>query len=381
MKTVAAFVWVVLLALLRAPAAEPPTPPVADIPYQSGRHDAITDVPGVTVGHYTHTEGTLRGTTVVLPGETGGLCALEVRGSNPVALGESIFAPVTIGEECDAIVLTGGSFFGLATVPGVVQYLYERGRGVKTRAGVVPIVPAAVIFDLPVGDATIHPQAEWGYQAAENASNGPVGQGNVGAGAGGTIGKSPGGVPLKGGLGTASAVLPQGVVVGALVVLNAVGDVVNPATGELYAVSGGFDRAPYRHSFAPPRPTQQDEPRIQNTTLAVIATNAKLNKTQLTKVAQLAQDGLARAIRPVHTMLDGDTIFVVSVGWDERIEMDARYPGEDVDRIGSAAADVLVRAILKGVEAADSIPGFPSYRDWKKAQTTDSAAKPVAKEH
>ena len=337
-----------------------------DLPYQVGRYDAITDVPGVQVGHYTHTEGTLRGTTVIIPGEAGGLCALEVRGSNPVALGESIFAPVTIGEQCDAIVLTGGSFFGLATVTGVVDFLFERGRGVRTRAGVVPIVPAAVIFDLPVGDAKIHPKAEWGYKAAENAVGGPVAQGNIGAGAGGTIGKSPGAVRLKGGLGTASAVLPEGVVVAALVVLNPVGDVVNPTTGELYAVAGGYDKVLYRHRFAPIESAPRSAA-LENTTLAVIATNAKLSKTQLTKVAQLAQDGLARAIRPIHTMLDGDTIFVVSVGWEERVSLQTSYPGEEVDRIGSAAADVLVRAILKGVEAADSIPGFPSYRDWKRS--------------
>jgi L-aminopeptidase/D-esterase-like protein len=345
------------------------TPSTKDSAYRSGPHDAITDVPGVTVGHYTHTEGTMRGTTVIFPGETGGTCAVEVRGSNPVTLGASIFAPTTIGQECDAIVLTGGSFFGLATVPGVVDYLYERGRGVQTRAGVVPIVPAAVIFDLPIGDASIHPKSEWGYKAAENARGGPVPQGNVGAGTGGTIGKSPGGIRLKGGLGTASAQLPQGVVVGAMVVLNALGDVVNPVTGELYAVSGGFDRVLYRHRFAAGR-RSGESPEVENTTLAVIATNAKLTKTQLTKVAQLAHDGLARAIRPVHTMLDGDTVFVVSAGWDERVELENTYPGEEVDRIGSAAADLLVRAIVKGLEAADSIEGFPSYREWRESRAS-----------
>jgi L-aminopeptidase/D-esterase-like protein len=284
-----------------------------------------------------------------------------------MTLGASIFAPTTIGQECDAIVLTGGSFFGLATVPGVVDYLYERGRGVQTRAGVVPIVPAAVIYDLPIGDASIHPKPEWGYKAAENARGGPVPQGNVGAGTGGTTGKSPGGIRLKGGLGTASAQLPQGVVVGAVVVLNALGDAVNPATGELYALSGGFDRVSYRHRFAAGR-QPEESPEVENTTLAVIATNARLTKTQLTKVAQLAHDGLARAIRPVHTMLDGDTIFVVSVGWNDRIELETTYPGEEVDRIGSAAADVLVRAIVKGLEAAESIEGFPSYREWRESK-------------
>ncbi len=344
--------------------AEEASGSVRESAYQTGRYDAITDVPGVTVGHYTHPE-VYRGTTVVFPGETGGICGVEVRGANPVTLGDSTFDPLNIGEECDAIVLTGGSFFGLGAVPGVVDYLYERNRGVKTRAGVVPIVPAAVIFDLPVADPDVQPQKSWGYRAAEDARGGSVPQGNVGAGAGGTTGKAPGGMRLKGGLGTASAVLPGGVVVGVLVVLNSLGDVVNPVTGEFYATEGGYDRVPYRHKFAPGKAPEVDE----NTTLIVVATNAKLTKTQLTKVAHLVHDGLARAIRPVHTMLDGDTVFVVSVGWDERIKMETAYPGEEVDRIGTAAGDLVVRAILKGMEAAESIPEWPSYRDWKRTQS------------
>lgn len=334
-----------------------------------GQYDAITDVPGVKVGQYTRTEGTMRGVTVVIPGERGGTCGVEVRGSNPGTLNLSTFDPVNIGQECDAVVLTGGSLFGLATVPGVMKYLLEQGRGVETRAGIIPVVPAAVIFDLPIGDASIHPTPEWGYEAARRATGGPVEQGNVGVGAGGTTGKLPGGVRLKGGLGTASLVLPDGVTVGALVVLNAVGDLVHPETGEFYAVAGGFDRVPYQHGFTvPPEPETRPG---ENTTLAVVATDAKLDKTQLTKIAQLAHDGLARAIRPVHTMLDGDTIFVVSVGWDERVEMTARYPGEATDRIGSAAADTLVRAILKAMLAAESIPRYPSYRDWKESRQSE----------
>lgn len=363
-RTVFARILLLLAAsalLVRADAQPSPAPTA-----QPGPNDAITDVPGVKVGHYTHTQGTMRGVTVVIPGETGGTCGVEVRGSNPGTFNLSTFAPVNIGEECDAIVLTGGSLFGLATVPGVMDFLFERGRGVRTRAGIIPVVPGAVIFDLPVGDPNIHPQPEWGYRAAESATDGSVAQGNVGAGAGGTTGKLPGGVRLKGGLGTASAVLPEGVTVGALVVLNAVGELVHPETGEFYAVSGGFDRVPYQHRFVVP---PEAPPKLgENTTLAVIATNAKLDKTQLTKVAQLAHDGLARAIRPVHTMLDGDTIFVVSVGWDERVEMKVSYPGEATDRIGSAAADVLARAILKAMLAAESLPRWPSYRDWKKAR-------------
>lgn len=358
---------VVLALSFPAASLEEEKAPKQGTPYSRGQYDAITDVPGVKVGHFTHTEGTMRGVTVVIPGETGGTCGVEVRGSNPGTLGDSTYNPVNIGEECDAIVLTGGSLWGFATVPGVMEYLFAQGRGVRTRAGILPVVPAAVIFDLPIGDPNIHPQPSWGFQAAASAKDGPVEQGNVGVGAGGTTGKLPGGVRLKGGLGTASVVLPENVVVGALVVLNAVGDLVHPETGEFYAVAGGFDRVPYQHYFTVSDPVPPPKPG-ENTTLVIIATNAKLSKTQLTKVAQLAHDGLARAIRPVHTMLDGDTIFVVSVGWDERVEMQVRYPWEAVDRIGSAGADTLVRAILKAMEAAESIPDWPSYRDWKKAQ-------------
>lgn len=341
-------------------------PAISDQPYSNGPNDAITDVPEVKVGQYTDAR-TPRGTTVLIPGDEGGICAVDAAGGDPLTIEAATFFPTTIAEECDAIVLTGGSAFGLSTAAGVVNYLYEHGHGVKTPWGWVPIVPAAVIFDLPVGDATIHPTPEWGYKAAAAATAGPVQQGNVGAGAGGTVGKSPGGIPLKGGLGTASFVLPGGVVVGAIVAVNSLGDVVNPATGELYATSGGFDRALFRRYYVPPKPEKISS--IENTTIAVIATNAKLTKTQLTKVAQLAHDGLARAIRPVHSMLDGDTIFVVSVGGDKRIEVKpTSFAGEEVDIVGGAAGDVLVQAILNGMNAAQSIPGWTTYSDWKKAR-------------
>jgi L-aminopeptidase/D-esterase-like protein len=336
--------------------------------HRPGPHDAITDVPGVTVGHYTHQAPNVwRGVTVIIPSEAGGLCAADPRGGNPVTIGDSTFGPLTVDTSCHAIVLTGGSFFGLATVTGVVDYLFERGRGVPTRAGPVPLVPTAVIFDLPVGDARVHPTAEWGRKAAEAAKAGPVEQGNVGAGTGGTMGKGPGGTRLKGGLGTASLELGDGVVVGAVVVLNALGDVVHPATGELYARGGGFDRVPARRAF--PSPTETPSP-IENTTLVAVATNARLSKAQLNKVAQLAHNGLARAIRPVHTMLDGDTVFVVSVGGDERVELKTSFPGQEVDLVGSAAADVVVRAVIKGAEAATSIPGWPSYSEWRDARSS-----------
>jgi L-aminopeptidase/D-esterase-like protein len=359
------FVLLSCLFLLAASTGTQGRQAPAEVPYRPGPNDAITDVPGVRVGHYTHTEGTMRGVTVVIPGKAGGTCGVDVRGSNPGTLATSTYDPINIGEECDAIVLTGGSLWGFATVLGVMEYLFEQGMGVRTRGGILPVVPAAVIFDLPVGDPNIRPQKDWGYLAARRAADGPVPQGNVGAGTGGTTGKLPGGIRLKGGLGTASAVLPDATVVGVLVVLNAVGDLVNPRTGEFLAVSG-FDDLPYRHHYVPQRGPDKKAPMIgENTTLAVVATNARLHKVQLAKIAELAQDGLARAMRPSHTMWDGDTVFAVSVGWDDRVDPDAEFPAEATDRVGSVAADLLVRAILKGMQAADSIPGWPSYREWK----------------
>jgi len=214
--------FLLLLALVVSSFAQEKSGSTADIPYRSGPNDAITDVPGVQVGHFTYNKGeTHRGTTVILFGQDGGLCASEVRGGNPFTIDTDAFNPTTIALQCDAIVLTGGSAFGAAAELGVINYLFEHGRGVHTRAGLVPIVPAAVIYDLPVGDANIHPELSWGYKAAESAKSGPVEQGNVGAGAGGTTGKAPAGVPLKGGLGTSSAALPGGVAVGALAIVHA----------------------------------------------------------------------------------------------------------------------------------------------------------------
>lgn len=334
----------------------------------AGKYDAITDVPGVRVGHFTLRDGTLRGTTAILF-DGAGVLGMDVRGGNPVTLGDSIFNPITIGEQVDAVALSGGSFFGISTASGVADYLYENGRGIQTANGLVPIVPAAVIFDLRMDKeqtdgpnrAKLHPTRDWGYRAAQNAQSGKIEQGNVGAGAGGTCGKMRGGIPLKGGLGTASVVLPEGVTVGVIVVLNALGDLVNPKTGELYATGGGFDKVLASNVNG------SAENSAMNTTLVLIATDAELNKAQLTKIAQMAHDGLARAIRPVHTMLDGDTVFAVSVGWAKRKKLDMP-PAQAVDRIGTVASDVLVRAIINGLNAAESVPSFPSYREWQKTK-------------
>jgi L-aminopeptidase/D-esterase-like protein len=343
-----------------------PASRVPDQPYRAGEYDAITDVPGVLVGHYRHATVN-RGITVVIPGHTGGTCAADVRGSNPGTWGVSTYEPINIGEQCDAIVLTGGSLWGYGAISGIMDALFEQGKGVRTRGGILPVVPGAVIFDLPVADPAIRPNHEWGRNVVQNARGGRVDQGNAGVGAGATTGKLVEGVRLKGGVGTTSAVLPDGTVVGVIVVLNAVGDLVNPKTGEFYALSG-FGDVDYRHRHTVVR----SQPQGENTTNAIVATNARLNKTQLAKIAEMAHDGLARAIRPIHAMQDGDTTFAVSVGWDDRPNPEVAYPAEAVDRYGNVGADLLVRAIVKAMNAAESIPGFPSYAEWKKTR----AARP-----
>jgi L-aminopeptidase/D-esterase-like protein len=331
--------------------------PAVDHP---GKWDAITDVPGVRVGNYTvRQDTTLRGVTATLF-DGAGVCGLDVRGGNPVTSGDSTFNPTTVGEECDAVVFSGGSAFGLATLPGVVDYLFDHKMGVPRGTFVIPIVPAAVIYDVQLDSAKIRPTYDWGYAAAKEAASGPMLQGNVGAGAGGTTGKRRGGVPIKGGLGTASVVLSEGVTVGAMVILNAVGDVINPATNQLYATGGGFDRA----TSYQPGANRSDG----NTTLVLIATDAELTKPQLTKIAQMAHDGLARAIRPIHTMGDGDAAYAVSVGIYTQRKKLTLTASQVVDRIGAAGADVLVRAIINGLQAAESIPRFPSYKEWLRTK-------------
>ena len=263
-------------------------------------------------------------------------------------------------QEVHAIFLSGGSAFGLDVATGVRRYLYERKIGFQTRVAKVPIVPGAIIFDLGVGDRPdIWPDADCGYRAAVAASDGAIRQGNVGAGAGATVGKSGGGGPMKGGLGTASIRVRSGpnttLVVAAIVAVNAVGDVIDPTTGTIVA---GV-RSPDGSGFADARKLLRSgrPPEIkagQNTTIGVVATNARLTKVQSTKVAQMAHDGLARAIYPAHTMGDGDAIFALATG---QIEY------SDVSRIGALAAEVMAEAIVRAVRAAESIPGFPAARD------------------
>lgn len=322
-----------------------------------GPSDSLVDVPGVLVGHYSH-PAVYRGTTAVLTPQ-GAPAGVSVRGSNPGTIETDALAPLAIEVFIHGISLSGGSLFGLSASRGITDWLQAHHFGLE-RSGIrLPIVPGAVIYDLDIADPTVVPTSEWGSAAADAAAATPFARGNVGAGRGGTAGKGPGCVRVKGGLGTASLVLPEGIVVGALAVVNALGSPVDPLTGGLYARDGGFDQP---RLFRYPRNWRSVIPEA-HTTLGVIATNCALDKAQLAKVADLAHDGLARAIRPMHSMRDGDTIFAVSVGGESRVTPDQDFAFEVTDLIGAAAADAMVRAVLDAVLQADGIPGFPACRD------------------
>ncbi|HEU4360032.1 MAG TPA: P1 family peptidase [Mycobacterium sp.] len=338
------------------------------------RTGSITDVGGLLVGHHQRLDpdatlgaGWATGVTVVLapPGTVG---AVDARGGAPGSRETDLLDPANSVRHVDAVVLTGGSAYGLAAADGVMAWLEERGRGVALAGGVVPIVPAAVIFDLPVGGWDRRPTAEFGYAAAAAAGGGGAGPavGTVGAGVGARAGR------LKGGVGTASATLDLGgtvVTVGALVVVNSVGDVIDPATGlpwPAYLIEEfALTPPPADQLAAFARVETKDGP--LNTTIAVVATDAALSPAGCRRMAIAAQDGLARTIRPAHTPLDGDTVFALATGEVEvapAAETPAAMSPETglVAAVGAAAADCLARAVLVGVLAAEPVAGIPAYR-------------------
>lgn len=319
----------------------------------------LTDVPGIKVGHVTRTERPT-GCTVILA-EAGAVGGVDVRGSAPGTIETDLLSPVNLVQQVHAVFLSGGSAFGLDVATGVRKYLYERKIGFPTRVANVPIVPGAILFDLGVGSRPdIWPTADCGYRAAAAAAEGDVPEGNVGAGAGATIGKwGAGTTPMKGGLGTASIMVSvganTGLVVAAIVAVNAVGDIIDPNSGAIVAGALAADGKTFADARKLLRTGARPEVKpAQNTTIGVVATNARLTKTQATKVAQMAQDGLARAIYPAHTMGDGDVVFALATGAIEH---------DDVSRIGALAADVMAEAIVRAVRAADTIPGYPAARD------------------
>lgn len=312
---------------------------------------ALTDVAGLAVGHCTLARPT--GCSVVLCPQ-GAVAGVDVRGAAPGTRETDLLRPDNLVEHVHAVLLTGGSAFGLDAAGGVMRWLAERGHGIAVGPARVPIVPAAVLFDLwlPGGE---RPDAAAGYAACEAASSQPPAQGNVGAGAGAIVGKLYGiEHAMKGGIGTAS--LRVGAfTVGALVAVNAVGDVIDPRSGRVVAGTRGADGNPRRSLDAiiageiPPRALAG-----MATTIGVVATDAALTKAQANKLATMAHDGFARSIEPAHTMGDGDTLFALATG--------ASGKAGDMTVLGALAAEVTARAVLNAVRAATGLPGLPAAR-------------------
>ena len=329
---------------------------------QPGPRNAITDVPGILVGQFNKTDdGYLTGTTVIYaPGRAVG--GVDVRGGAPGTRETDLLDPRNLVQRVDAIVLTGGSAYGLDAATGVMRWLREHEHGFpvgKKPAEVVPIVPGAVIYDLGRGGQfTATPDADFGYRAIAAASDGPIAQGNAGAGTGAKSGA------LKGGVGTASVVLADGRIVGALVVVNSFGSAVDPATCRFYAehlqIGDEFGLKPDRQDLCAAATAKNgDDARSMNTTIAVVATNAPLDKAQASKMASVAQDGLARAISPVHTLYDGDTVFALSASDEPAWSTHDR--AADLNAVYTAAADTLSRAVVHALRAAQPAARWPSY--------------------
>ena len=326
------------------------------VPETGGPAGSLTDVGGVKVGHFTDPRRPT-GVTVVLV-ERGAVCGVDVRGGAPGTRETDLLDPLNLVDRVHAVVLSGGSAFGLDAASGVMRFLEEKGIGFETVGGRVPIVPAAVLFDLALGDPKVRPDAAAGYQAARVASAGPVAEGNAGAGAGATVGKLFGfGSAMKSGVGSASIRLPNGAVVAALVAVNGVGDVVDPRTGRPLAGARTADGRGLRGAMSALAAGSPVGAPLsgQNTTIGVVATNVTLSKAQANKVAQMAHDGLARTIAPVHTPWDGDTLFALSTG-------EVRVASPDLV-VGSLAAEVIAVAVLRAVRAARGLPGLPAAGD------------------
>jgi L-aminopeptidase/D-esterase-like protein len=324
-------------------------------------NNALTDIAGISVGNYTSREAAC-GTTVILAPE-GAVAGVDVRGSAPGTRETDLLDPMNLVEKVQAVVLTGGSVYGLAAADGVVKWLALKGCGFPLENGqVAPIVPAAALFDLGRGEdfvPAIGP--DWGQAACAAAADGPVAVGSVGAGTGAMAGG------IKGGLGTASEQMDSGLIVAAIVAVNSLGTVVDPKTGRPWEIglemNGEFGsqglravRLPEEDTSAPP----------SNTTIGVVATDARLNKAQARKIAQMAHDGLARAIRPAHTMFDGDTIFCLATGRKPLPETKGFFAApqaQALNELGRSAADCLTRAIIRAVLEADSLKKMKAFRD------------------
>ena len=320
----------------------------------------ITDVAGIKVGHYTDVSAAT-GCTVVLC-EQGAVAGVDVRGSAPGTRETDLLGPTYHVDEVHAVLLSGGSAFGLDAASGVMRYLEERDIGYDAGVAKVPIVPAAILFDLGLVQSRVRPGADEGYAACEAAASGPFEEGSVGAGTGATVGKVMGAERrVKGGIGTASIKLDDGLVVGAVVAVNSIGGIYDPDTGDIVAgpqADGGEMLDSMQIMISPDYRSPGRRLRETNTTIGVVATNARLDKAQANKLASIAHDGIALAVRPAHLMGDGDTLFALSTG---------AHVGEfQIDQVLAAGVQCVVRAIVRGVEKARGIGGVPGVMELSK---------------
>lgn len=321
------------------------------------RAATLTAIPDIQVGHFTDSRRPTGCTAILFP--KGAVAGVDVRGAAPGTRETDLLDPVNTVQQINAILLSGGSAYGLDTASGAMRYLEEHGLGYHVGDQIVPIVPAAILYDLQVGDGRIRPDAAAGYNACKAASNAPVPEGCVGAGAGATIGKAFGAqYCMKSGLGSAFRVIGNtGIMVGALVAVNAMGDIRDPATGKMIAGARKPDGSGFLDTMLQwglghfTERTQSG----RNTTIGLVATNAQFDKAQMHKIAQMAHDGLARAINPVHTTMDGDTVFAATTG--------AVKTSLDHGIVGAIGAEVVTEAVLRAVKLATSVLGIPAYRD------------------
>ena len=334
------------------------------------QNQTITAIPGIQVGHETD-DAALTGCTVILC-ETGAVGGVDQRGGAPGTRETDLLRPMHLVEKVHGVVLAGGSAFGLDAASGVMKYLEEKKIGFNAGVARVPIVPAAILFDLSIGSSDIRPDAAMGYRACQNASTKPPAEGNVGAGTGCTVGKILGqGQSMKSGIGTISLDIGGGVIVGAMVAVNTFGDVIDPKNGQIIAGARSTKIGPIQFGgegyFADTLAVMQSLTgrailgfaSRANTVIGVVATNAKLSKNEANKVAQMAHDGLARSIRPAHTMLDGDTIFCLATG----------KKNVDVNIIGAFAAEVMAQAVVRAVRTAKSAGGLLGVGDESPEET------------
>lgn len=316
----------------------------------------FTDIPGIKVGHSSNMEA-VTGCTVVIC-EKGASAGVDVMGGAPGTRETDLLNPVNLVQEIHAVMLAGGSAFGLDAASGAMKYLEERGIGFDVGVTRVPIVASAVLFDLTTGDFRVRPDMAMGYKACENAGNEECPEGNVGAGTGATVGKIRGvEYSMKGGLGTYCLKVGE-LYVGAIVAVNCLGDVIDPATGRPVAgvLNDNKNSIGCTEDIMTADYDKNKNLFSGNTTIGVIATNAKLNKSQANKVASMAHDGYARTMRPAHSMVDGDTIFTMATGYVEA----------DTNAVGLLSARVMEQAVLRAVKCADSLAGFKCYADLNK---------------